>query len=319
MKRLKVLVTGGAGFIGSHLVETMIEMKNNIIVYDNFDKYYPHKEENLQHLMRSDLFTMIKADILDFETLRNATKDIDVFFHLAAQPGVRYSMLNPEKTIKTNVLGTLNVLKAAKEAEVKRIVFSSTSSVYGDPIYLPTDEVHPTDPISIYGASKLMAEKLCNIFYNQFDLPVVILRYFTVYGPRQRPDMAIHKWTRAVFEGKSITIYGDGNQTRDFTYISDVIDGTVKASEVEGIEGEIFNIGGGSRISVNNVVKMLIDRCRVPDAQIIYESSKAGDVKDTHTNITKARKILGFNPKVGLKEGLSRFIKWFKARTNIER
>lgn len=311
LNKLKILITGGAGFIGSHLAEKLIEIGSRVIVYDNLDKYYLNKEKNLQSLMHSDFFTLIKADVLDYETLQNATRTVDIIFHLSAKPGVRFSMENPIKTSNTNIVGTLNVLKAAKKADVDKVIFASSSSVYGQPKYLPADENHPTEPISIYGASKLAAEKYCQIFNDQLNLPVTILRYHTVYGPRQRPDMAIHKWTKAIFENKPITIYGDGTQSRDFTFISDIIDGTVRAAEVKNVGGEIFNLGGGARATVNDVVKLLIETSKADNVQVVYAPRKLGDVSHTHADITKARKTLGFNPKVQLKEGLKRFIEWY--------
>ena len=287
-------------------------MKNKVISYDNFDKYYLHKERNIQHLTNSKLFTLIKADILDYEALRIATKGVDIIFHLAAQPGVRFSMDNPTKTTNVNTIGTLNVLKAAKETGIQKVIFASSSSVYGQPKYMPVDEKHPTEPISIYGASKLAAEKYCQIFNDQLDLPVTILRYHTVYGPRQRPDMAIHKWTKAIFENKPTTIYGDGKQTRDFTFISDIIDGTIMAAEAEDVGDQIFNLGGGSKVSVNDVVKLLIETSEVDNVQIVYEPPKLGDVSDTHADIAKARKIIGFDPKMQLKDGLKCFVEWYR-------
>jgi len=312
LENLRVLVTGGAGFIGSHLAEKLMEMKNKVIVYDNFDKYYVKKEGNIKHLIRNPLFTLVKADVLDYEKLRNVTKGVDIVFHLAAQPGVRFSFEDPMKTSNVNIIGTLNVLKAAKDANVKKVIFASSSSVYGRPRYLPVDEDHPTEPISIYGASKLAAEKYCQIFNDQLNLPVIILRYHTVYGPRQRPDMAIHKWANAIFENKPITIYGDGTQSRDFTFISDIIEGTIRAAEVDDIGGEIFNLGGGNKISVNDVVKMLIETSEVDNVQIVYEPPKLGDVSDTHADIAKARKIIGFDPKMQLKDGLKCFVEWYR-------
>jgi len=308
----KILVTGGAGFIGSHLVDILLSMNNHVIVYDNLDEYYSGKIQNILHNLKKPYFTLVKADILDFEKLLRSMTDLDVVFHLAAQPGVRFSMENPEKTTKVDVFGTLNVLKAAKEVGIKKVVFASSSSVYGQPKYMPVNEKHPTEPISIYGASKLAAEKYCQIFNDQLDLPVMILRYHTVYGPRQRPDMAIHKWTKAIFENKPITIYGDGTQSRDFTFISDIIDGTMRAAEVDDIGDEIFNLGGGSKVSVNDVVKLLIETSEVENVQIVYEPPKLGDVSDTHADIAKARKIIGFDPKVQLKDGLKCFVEWYR-------
>lgn len=318
MNRKRILVTGGAGFIGSNLIDRLTEQDNYVIVYDNFDKYYSAKEQNIKQHEFNPNFTLLRADILDLKTLSKASKEVDLVFHLAAQPGVRFSMENPVKTSKVNIIGTFNVLKAAKEAGVKKVIYASSSSVYGQPIYLPIDENHPTDPISIYGASKLAAEKYCQIFSHQLGLPVAILRYHTVYGPRQRPDMAIHKWTRAIFESKPITIYGDGTQTRDFTFIDDIVDGTIRAAEVEDADGEVFNLGGGTKVSVNKVVELLIEESKVDEVKVVYEPPKLGDVSDTHADITKAKKILGYYPKVVLKEGLSRFIKGYKDRTNVE-
>ena len=309
--KLKVLVTGGAGFIGSNLVDVLLDRDNNVIVYDNFNSCYSGKEENIRPHLKNESFTLVKANILDYEMLKSAMKNIDIVFHLAAQPGVRYSTYNPAKTNQVNTTGTLNVLKAAEEVDVKRLIFASSSSVYGQPRYMPLDEKHPTDPISVYGVSKLAAERYCRIFNDYLGLPVVILRYHTVYGPRQRPNMAFHKWARQIFEGKTITIYGEGTQTRDFTHIDDAIDGTIKAAEAEGIEGEVFNIGGGSNISVNDAVYLLIKLIGI-NPGIAYEPKKLGDVQDTHADISKAKEILGYSPKVGVKEGLKRFIKWFK-------
>ena len=306
-----VMATGGAGFIGSHLVDRLIDHGNKTIVYDNFDDYYKGKYANIKHNLKNPNFKLITADILDYKNLLKHIKNTDVVFHLAAQPGVRFSTRNPIKTNSVNITGTLNVLRAAKEANVKKVIFASSSSVYGPPKYMPVDEKHPTEPISIYGASKLAAENYCKIFNDQLGLPVVILRYHTVYGSRQRPNMAFYKWTRQIFEKKRITIYGNGTQTRDFTHIGDAINGTIKATETDGIEGEVFNIGGGSRISVNDVVNLLIKLIGI-NAEIAYWPPKLGDVPDTHADISKAKEILGYSPKVSLEGGLKRFINWFK-------
>jgi len=307
-----VLVTGGAGFIGSHLVDKLLEMGNRVTSYDNFDKYYLDKEKNIQHLAKNKLFKLVNADILDYETLLKTMNGADLVFHLAAQPGVRFSMEHPTKTTTINVLGTLNVLKAAKEAQVKRMVFASTSSVYGEAKVLPINEEHSTEPISVYGASKLAAEKYCQVYNDQLGLPVVMLRYHTVYGPRQRPDMAFHKWITCYFEHKPIRIYGDGKQSRDFTFVTDIVQGTIRAAEVENVEGEIFNIGGGSNVTVNEVVHMLLKEMNQYKAQVVHESAKLGDVTDTYANIEKARKMLGFNPTTSLEDGLKLYVAWYR-------
>jgi UDP-glucose 4-epimerase len=311
---LKILVTGGAGFIGSHLVDALLKEGNKVIVYDNLDEYYSGKEENIRHNLVNRNMAFVKADIQNSEALLKATTGVDVIFHLAAQPGVRYSMDNPIKTHNVNTLGTLNVLRAARQLGVKRVIYASSSSVYGNPTRLPVDEQDPTNPISIYGVSKLTAEIYCKVFYQQFDLPIVALRYFTVYGPRQRPDMAIYTWTKAILEGRPVTVYGDGNQTRDFTYVDDIVEGTCEAAQGEGVEGQVFNLGGGCRISVNETVKMLADLSGVSRSRIIHDRSKPGDVRHTHADIAKARKMLDFDPKVQVEYGLGKFVAWYSGK-----
>lgn len=306
---LNIMVTGGAGFIGSHLVDRLIEMGNHVIAYDNFDEYYAGKNRNIQNHVGDPNFDLVKADILDYDTLRKAMNKVDIVFHLAAQAGVRYSLENPIKTNTVNTAGTLNVLRAAKQNRSKKIVFASSSSVYGVPQYMPVNEKHPTNPVSIYGASKLAAEKYCRIL----GLPTIILRYHTVYGPRQRPDMAIHKWIQRLFQNKPPIIYGDGEQTRDFTHIDDIIDGTLKSVETEGVEKEIFNLGSGSNVSVNTVVELLLKLNDKTDIKPIYTKPKLGDVPHTHADISKARNLLGYNPKVTFESGIQQFIKWYKS------
>jgi UDP-glucose 4-epimerase len=286
-------------------------------VYDNFDSYYSGKEANIHHNTGNSKFTVVEGDILDYGTLSTSMKGVDVVFHLAAQPGIRFSMENPLRTIEVNILGTLNVLRAMEKYKVKKAICASSSSVYGNPKYMPVDELHPTNPISPYSASKLIVETLCRTFYEELNLPIVILRYFTVYGPRQRPDMALSKWTSAMFEGKTVTVYGNGNQTRDFTYIDDVIRGTIMSAEAEGVEGEIFNIGSGSRVSINEVVKMLVEITGVTGARIENESQKVGDVMDTHSDMTKAKLLLGFNSTTDIRDGLQRFVKWYAKNRRV--
>jgi UDP-glucose 4-epimerase len=319
LENRRVLVTGAAGFIGSHLVDKLLERDNVVVGFDNFDDYYTGKERNTHNSLSNYNFKMVKADILDFETLSDAMKRVEVVFHLAAQPGVRFSAENPWKTTRVNVDGTLNALVAARENDVERFVFASSSSVYGVPKYLPVDEEHPKAPISVYGSSKLAAEEYCRLFSHEFDVPIVILRYHTVYGPRQRPDMAIYKFTEAFVRNKNPVIFGDGSQTRDFTFVSDVIQGTIRAGEEDAAAGETVNIGSGSEVAVNELVRIIASLTGKMTVSPLFEESKKGDVPDTHADIRKAQRILGYQPKVSLEMGLREFVDWFLRKRGTDR
>jgi UDP-glucose 4-epimerase len=310
----RILVTGGAGFIGSHLVDKLLEQGCKIIVYDNFDSFYTGKEDNIRHHFGKRDFQLVKGDVLDFETLCSAMKGVDIVFHEAAQPGVGFSLENPHKTHMVNVTGTLNVLQAARKQGVRKVIYASSSSVYGIPQYLPMREEHPTKPISIYGASKLAAEAYCRLFYELFGLDTVSLRYFTVYGERNRPDMAVFKFTKLIFEGKPPVIYGDGNQTRDFTYISDIVEGTLLAAEKDDIGGETINLGGGIQTTVNDLVNRLLKLIGKQGIIPVYDKPRPEDMPHTLADISKARKMLGYSPSTSLEEGLRRFVSWYKTR-----
>lgn len=312
----KVLITGAAGFIGSHLADALLKIGCKVIAIDNLDPYYTEKDRNIEHNLCNPNYHFLKLDILSFNHLVDLFKNVDVVFHLAAQPGVRCSFEDPTKTNEVNTNGTLNVLLAAKRYGVRKVIFASSSSVYGPPKYLPVDEEHPVRPISIYGISKLAAERYCLLFYKLMKVPIVILRYHTVYGPRQRPDMAIYKWTKAIYEGKPLLIYGDGRQTRDFTHVSDIVNGTLLAAEIEGIEGEIFNLGSGRNVGVNETVRLLI-KLLGKDFEPLYETPMLGDVPDTCANISKAARVLGYRPQVEFEDGLRSFLSWFSTRAII--
>lgn len=305
-----VIVTGGAGFIGSHLVDHLLQRDIDTYVIDNFDPYYSGKERNVEHNLKNRKFRLIKGDILDFKLLKETFAGVTTVFHLAAQPGVRYSVKNPHKVLRVNVEGTLNVLIAARDLGVDKIVYASSSSVYGIPKHLPTSEEDPLKPISPYGASKVAAEKNCHMFSKLYGMKTVILRYFTSYGPRQRPDMAIHKFTRGLFGGEELTIYGDGSQTRDFTFVEDVVRGTILAAESDKAIGGCFNIGSGKRVTVNDLVRLLEELSK-KKARIIYAKARSEDAPHTQANVSKASRVLEYRPKVELRGGLSRFLEWF--------
>ncbi len=312
LKELKILVTGGAGFIGSWVVDALLKLDNEVIVYDNFSDFYRGKEKNIQHNLSKRNFSLIRKDLLEYSSLIQAMQDVDLVIHEAAQANVRYSLSNPLIVHNVNVTGTLNVLMAAKEAEVQKVVNASSSSVYGIPQQLPINESHPLRPNSPYALSKVLAEKYCNLFFELYELNVVTLRYFSVYGPRQRPDLVIHSFAKKILENKSPLIYGDGTQTRDFTFIDDVVQATLLAAEKENVAGEVFNIGNGGRTSINEIARTIIQLFgKEGETDAKYKPSYAGDFPHTQADITKARELLGYNPKVSLDEGLILFKEWF--------
>ncbi len=309
-----MLVTGGAGFIGSRLADKLLERASLVVVYDNFDDFYAGKEDNVAHNLRNPKYRLIKADILDYETLLRVMKEVDVVFHEAAQPGVRFSLENPLKTNRVNVEGTLNVLMAAKQTGVKKVVYASSSSVYGTPKYVPMDEGHPKNPSSPYAVSKLVAEEYCRVFSEVYGLEIVSLRYFSVYGPRQRPDQAVRAFAERIARGQPPIVYGDGSQTRDFTYVDDVVEATIKAAEVDDIGGEVFNIGFGRETSIKDLVHKLIKLMEVEGkVEPEFKPSYKGDFPRTLADNSKARRVLGWEPTTSLDEGLRLFLEWFKS------
>jgi nucleoside-diphosphate-sugar epimerase len=310
----KTIVTGAAGFIGSHLVEALLQQGQEVIAVDQFNDYYDPrlKHKNLAHLQNSPQFTLITGDIQNLEW-SEILKDVEVIYHQAAQAGVRASWgAGFRHYTERNISATQVLLEAAKDAEnLKRFVFASTSSVYGDAETLPTHEQIPPQPVSPYGITKLAAERLCMLYHKNFGVPIVALRYFTVYGPRQRPDMAFHKFFKAVLQDEAIPIYGDGQQTRDFTFVSDAIAANLAAATVPEAVGEVFNIGGGSRVVLAEVLDTM--------AEIVgkairknYISKAMGDARHTAADVSKARQILGYQPQVSLREGLTQEWEWVR-------
>jgi UDP-glucose 4-epimerase len=309
---LKALVTGSAGFIGSHLCEYLLKNGVRVVGIDNFMDYYPRsmKEANIAGMMQDKGFEFVEADILTVD-LSKILDRVDIIFHEAAQAGVRASWGESFKIYSdNNVLATQVLLEACKASPIQKFVYASSSSVYGDTTDLPMRESSLPRPISPYGVSKLAAEHLCWLYYKNFGVPAVSLRYFTVYGARQRPDMAFHRFLRSATEGKHIAVYGDGEQSREFTHVDDIVEATWMASK-NGLAGEVFNIGGGSRITLNQVIRIIqeiVDR----EIEARYEGKQKGDVRHTFADMTKAAEELGYQPKVQLQDGLRREYEWIK-------
>ncbi|MFP3949708.1 MAG: NAD-dependent epimerase/dehydratase family protein [Candidatus Micrarchaeia archaeon] len=303
---MKVLVTGGAGFIGSHLVENLLKEGYEVTVLDSLNDYYSPelKQSNLNEIKKTSDFNFFKGDIRNISSVKRAMGGADIVFHEAAQAGVRYSVEHPAITNEINTQGTMNLLVAARDAGIKNFIFASSSSVYGKHEYLPFDENHPTNPISPYGVSKLACEKYCQIFSDLYGMRIPMLRYFTVYGPRMRPDLAISIFMKNAIEGKPIRILGDGSKTRDFTYIDDIISGTMCAME-KGKTGP-YNLGGGVRISVLELAQKIISLTG-SRSSIEYHNDVVGDMVDTFSDTKKARSQLGWEPKTTLEEGLNKF------------
>ena len=305
---MRCFITGVAGFVGSHLAERLLMEGHEVYGIDAFIDYYPRsfKERNLEKVRSWERFTLVEADLLDVY-LPPLLEGIDWIFHQAAQAGVRPSW-DAKFTLylKCNVLATQRLLEAAAQIKgLQRFIYASSSSVYGDIDALPITETVSLRPFSPYGVTKLAAEHLCSLYHCNLGVPTVSLRYFTVYGPRQRPDMAFHRFCKAIIEQRPIQVYGDGSQTRDFTYISDVVEANVRAATAASAVGEVLNIAGGSRVQLSEVIRMLeeISGISVP---VEFEASQRGDVRDTFADTQLAARILGYSPLVPLKEGLAR-------------
>lgn len=305
-------VTGVAGFIGSHLAERLSADGHRVIGIDCFTNYYPRaiKEQNLAVLRQQPRFTFVEDDLLraDLPVLMNG---VDWVFHLAAQAGVRASWGKSfEVYTQNNIWATQRLLEAARGARVQKFVFASSSSIYGDAETFPTREDVTPQPISPYGVTKLACEHLARLYWRNYGVPTVGLRYFTVYGPRQRPDMAFHKFIRAALEDREIVIYGDGEQTRDFTFVADAVEGTVLAA-LRGEAGAVYNLGGGARVSVNAVLREL-ERIIGKRVRVRYDAPQAGDVRHTSADCTRAANDLGYAPRVMLAKGLRAEVEWLQ-------
>lgn len=311
------LVTGAAGFIGSHLVDRLLTDGYQVIGIDNFNDYYDPKvkEENLESALQFKSFKLYREDILNFKGLTQIFKSErpQKIVHLAARAGVRPSIKNPELYAQVNVLGTVNLLKLSVDFKVKQFIFGSSSSVYGNSKKLPFRENDPCeDIISPYGAAKRAAEFFVETFYRNFKLKSTILRFFTVYGPRGRPDMAPALFTKAILSDKPINQFGDGSTCRDYTYIDDIIDGIVKTID-KNFDFEIINLGNNHPVTLNEFIATL-EKITGKKARIKKLPMPPGDVEKTWANIVKARRFLDWQPKTNFKEGLGKYFRWLKSQ-----
>ncbi len=314
---MKALVTGAAGFIGSHLAERLLDAGAAVTGLDCFTDYYPRpiKERNLSALRARPGFTFVERRIQDAD-LGALLADTTHVFHLAAQAGVRKSWGRDFQVYTTNnVEATQVLLEACAGRPIERFVYASSSSVYGDLVAIPMREDALPQPLSPYGVTKLAAEQLCYLYHVNHGLPAVAMRYFTVYGPRQRPDMGFHRFLRAAAAGRPLTLYGDGTQTRDFTFVADAVAATVTAGLL-GVPGHVYNIGGGSRVSVNEVLEIV---GRVTERPIVLqrEPSQKGDMRDTYADTSRARREIGFAPTITLEEGLREEYRWLSANADV--
>ena len=309
------IVTGVAGFIGSHLAETLLKQGAEVIGIDQFNDYYSPqlKQNNVANLQKYSGFKLINGNIQDLDW-HKLLQSVDVVYHQAAQAGVRASWGNDfHHYTERNINATQIILEGAKQVKtLKRIVYASSSSIYGDAVTMPTPETLCPKPVSPYGITKLAGERMCWLYQQNFGVPVTALRYFTVYGPRQRPDMAFHKFFKAAIEDKAISIYGDGKQTRDYTYVSDAVAANLAAGEVPKAIGQVFNIGGGSRVTLLELLEIMEQVIGHPIKKN-YINKVAGDARHTSADVTKAQKILNYVPQVSLKEGLEKEWQWIKS------
>ena len=311
---MPVLVTGVAGFIGSHLGERLVESGESVVGIDSFTTYYDPaiKRRNIEHLMSSDSFRLVEGSLREVD-LDDLVAGMDVVYHLAGQPGVRLSWGSEfEIYLDENLLATQQLLEAVRGADVERFVFASSSSIYGDAERMPTHESDSPRPVSPYGVTKLAGENLCHLYFSRFDVPTVPLRSFTVYGPRQRPDMAFTRFIQAATEDREIEVFGDGLQSRDFTYVDDAVSATIAAA-AKGRPGEVYNIAGGAQATVLEVIELLGELLGrgVP---VRHLPSVPGDARHTGADTEKARGDLGYVPQTGLRQGLSKQI---AARTSL--
>jgi UDP-glucuronate 4-epimerase len=313
-----VLVTGGAGFIGSHFCEALLAHGEKVLCLDNFCHFYSpeSKRQNIAELMTNPAFELLEADIRDYDDLDSifSNHSIDTVIHLAAMAGVRPSIQDPGLYTSVNVAGTMNLLEACTAHAVQRFIFASSSSVYGNSSPVPFSEADPVnDPISPYAATKKSGEMLCRAWHNLYGMSILCLRFFTVYGPRQRPDLAIRKFTSLMLAGKPIPVYGDGSSSRDYTYIDDTVAGILKALEYArtGSHYDVINLGNDRGITLTQMISALEKVSGITARRELHDFQE-GDVMHTRADISKAGSLLGYEPQVAFEEGLARFWEWMR-------
>jgi UDP-glucose 4-epimerase len=306
----KYLVTGGAGFIGSHLTDELVRRGHRVRVVDSL---ITGKRRNLDHIPGVDF---LEGDLADASVATRAVEGIDYVLHQAAIPSVPRSVQDPITSNRANIDASLNILVAARDAGVKRLVYAGSSSAYGDTPTLPKREDMPTNPLSPYALQKLVAEQYCQMFTRLYGFETVTIRYFNVFGPRQDPGSpysgVISLFSTAVLEGRQPTIYGDGEQTRDFTYVANVVDGVLRACEAPKAAGEVINVACGTRISLNDLLRVM-NRIVGTNLRAVYKEPRAGDVRDSQADITKAKALLGYAPSVSLEDGLAKTLEWCRS------
>ena len=307
---MKSVVTGCAGFIGSHLTDALLGAGHNVLGIDCFTDYYQRsvKKRNMDNFVSNNNFTFLEKDIININS--EILEDIDYVFHLAAQPGVRKSWENFGIYVKNNIIATQHLLQMCANTPIKRFVFASSSSVYGNAT--PMSETTIPSPISPYGVTKLTCEKLCNLYFSSYNVPVVILRYFSVYGPRQRPDMALSTFISKIMKGERISIFGGGTQTRDFTFVGDVVNATVLSAE-KGCTGETINVGSGNPLRLSDAIAA-IEEFIGKKAIVEHAESQKGDADNTCADIKKAEKLLGYRQTTGFGDGLKMQVSEMLAR-----
>jgi UDP-glucose 4-epimerase len=314
---MNILVTGGAGFIGGHLSESFVDAGHDVTTLDILEPFYDLglKEHNIdvarEAAQTNGSYEFIEGSTTDKALVDDIVEDTDIIYHQAAQAGVRASVEDPTKVTEYNINGSQTILEAARKHDVDRVVNASSSSVYGKPEYLPYDEAHPNEPVSPYGASKLAVEHYMRVYNEVYGLPTVSLRYFTVYGPRMRPNMAISNFVSRCMRSESPEIYGNGKQTRDFTYVDDIVEANHMLLTDDSADGETMNIGSTDNIDIAILAEVIRDKID-PSLEIKYTEAREGDAEHTHADISKANELIGYEPSRDIREGVSEFIEWYE-------